>query len=122
MLVGKKEFTAADLNLEDKAFMVYIASIVSSSSDPVHSLHQVQIAQQKVDEAFIAILSEYADFLDIFSLDLTVKLQEHTGINNHVIKLIDDKPPPYGSIYSLGPVELETLKTYIKTNLINSFK
>ena len=48
-------------------------------------------------------------------------MPEHTGINDHLIDLIDDKQPPYGPIYSLGPVELETLKTYIKTNLANGF-
>ena len=31
------------------------------------------------------------------------------------------KQPPYGPIYSLGSVELETLKTYIETNLANGF-
>ena len=34
---------------------------------------------------------------------------------------MNDRQPPYGPIYSLGPVELETLKTYIETNLKNSF-
>ncbi len=43
------------------------------------------------------------------------------GINNHAIKLVDDWQPPYGAIYSLGPVELKTLKTYIKNNLANVF-
>ena len=33
----------------------------------------------------------------------------------------DDKQPPYRPIYSLGLVELETLKTYIETNLANGF-
>ena len=34
---------------------------------------------------------------------------------------MDDPQLPYGPIYNLGPVELETLKTYIKTNLANGF-
>ena len=32
-----------------------------------------------------------------------------------------DQQPSYGSIYSLGLIELETLKTYIDTNLANGF-
>ena len=48
-------------------------------------------------------------------------LPERTGINEHAIELKDSKEPPYGPIYSLGPVELKTLKTYIKTNLVNGF-
>ncbi len=43
------------------------------------------------------------------------------GINNHTIKLIDDWQPLYNPIYSLGLVELEILKIYIKTNLANGF-
>ncbi len=34
---------------------------------------------------------------------------------------MDDWQPPYGPIYSLGPVELETLKSYIENNLANGF-
>ena len=33
----------------------------------------------------------------------------------------DGKQPPYRPIYSLGPVELEILKTYIKTHLKTGF-
>ena len=65
--------------------------------------------------------AEYSDIADVFSLDLASELPEHTGINNHAIKLVDSQQPPYGPIYSLGPVELETLKTYIETNLANEF-
>ena len=42
-------------------------------------------------------------------------------MNEHAIKLEEGKQPLFGPIYSLGLVELETLKTYIKTNLANSF-
>ena len=43
------------------------------------------------------------------------------GINEHAIKLQEGKQPPYGPIYNLGPIKLNTLKTYIETNLANSF-
>ena len=46
---------------------------------------------------------------------------EHTRINDYPINLLDDKQPLYGLIYSLGPVKLETLKTYIKANLASGF-
>ena len=49
------------------------------------------------------------------------KLPENTGMNEHAIELEEGKQPPFGPIYSLGVVELETLKTYIKTNLANGF-
>ncbi len=46
---------------------------------------------------------------------------ENTGINEHVIKLIEDKQLPYRPINALSPVELETLKTYIETHLKTGF-
>ena len=49
------------------------------------------------------------------------ELLEHTRINDHPINLLDDKQLPYGLIYSLGLVELEILKTYIKANFACSF-
>ncbi len=74
-----------------------------------------------MDKANIKVLSEYTDFADIFIPKLAVELPEHIRINDHAIELVDDWEPPYGSIYSLGSIELETLKTYIKNNLANSF-
>ena len=50
-----------------------------------------------------------------------MELPENSGINEHVIKLIEGKQPPYGPIYSLGPVELETLKAYLETHLKTGF-
>ncbi len=50
-----------------------------------------------------------------------MELPENTGINKHAIKLIKGKQSPYGPIYALSPVELETLKAYIKTHLKTRF-
>ncbi len=50
-----------------------------------------------------------------------MELPENTGMNEHAIELIEEKQPPYGSIYALSPIELETLKIYIKTHLKTGF-
>ena len=54
-------------------------------------------------------------------MEKATELLNNTGINEHAIKLEKDKQPLFESIYSLGLMELETLKTYIKTNLANGF-
>ena len=54
-------------------------------------------------------------------MENAAELPENTGMNEHAIKLEKGKQPPFGPIYSPGPVELETLKIYIKTNLANGF-
>ncbi len=51
-----------------------------------------------------------------------MELPENTGLNEHAIELIKGKQPPYGSsIYLLSLVELETLKTYLETQLKTGF-
>lgn len=119
-LVAKKELVTAALDSDNEAFIVYIAPVISSDTI-VHLSDQAQIALLKEDEALTAILSEYIDFVDIFSLSLIVELSKHTKINDHAIMLIDDKQSSYKPIYRLKLVKLKILKTYIKTNLANSF-
>ena len=84
-------------------------------------MRRAQIAHLKADKIASKVPSEYADFADVFSSKLAIKLQEHTEINDYVIELVSDWQPPYGLIYSLGPMQLETLKAYIKNNLVNDF-
>ncbi len=74
-----------------------------------------------MDEAASEVPAEYADFADVFSLKLAAELSKHTEINDYTIKLVDDWQPPYGPIYSLRPIELETLKAYIENNLASGF-
>ncbi len=42
-------------------------------------------------------------------------------MNEYAVKLINGKQPSYGPIYTLIPIELETLKTYIETYLKTRF-
>ncbi len=120
-LIGKKEFAPAALDLEDEAFIVHVTALSVDLVDEVHPSKRAQIAHLKADEAPTKVPSKYADFADVFSPKLNAELPKHTGINDHTIELVDDWQPPYGTIYSLGPVELETLKAYIKNNLANGF-
>ena len=116
-IIDKKEFAATALNKEDETFVVYMAALSMGSN--VHPSRQAQIALLDVKK--VTISPKYTDYTNVFSPDSATELPEHTGINNHPINLIDDKQPPYGPIYSLGSIELETLKTYIETNLANGF-
>ena len=127
-LVGKKEFAAAVLDSEYEIYVVHVGSVrsnVSPSFSPlelnVHPSRRPQVSGYIAEEASMKVPAKYSDFADIFSPDLVSELPEHTGINNHVIELVDGRQPPYKPIYDLGPVELETLKAYIETNLANGF-
>ena len=95
----------------------------------MHSKRQAQIkAQSKAqvgalifDETPIAVSTEYSNYSNIFSVKYTIELPEYIEINNHTIKLEEDKRLPFGPIYNLGSIELEILKTYIEINLANNF-
>ena len=118
-IIDKKEFAAAALNADDETFVVHVAALAEPTTMPIHPSCQAQVAALTSEET--GIPTEYSDFSNVFSSDSAAELPEYTGINNHSINLLDDKQPLYGPIYSLGPVELETLKTYIETNLASGF-
>ena len=122
-LVGKKEFAAVALDPEHETYVVYIASLSSTplASLNVHPSREPQISGLIAEKALIKVSAEYSDFADVFSPHLATELLEHTEINTHAIDLEEGNQPPYGSIYSLKPVELETLKIYIENNLANGF-
>ena len=87
----------------------------------IYLAQAAQIAALKQEETLTKVPPKYVDYADIFSFDLTIELRENTGINGHAIKLEEDKQPFYEPIYSLEPVKLKTLKTYIKTHLKTGF-
>ena len=69
----------------------------------------------------VKIPDKYLDFVNNFSEKKALMLPERTELNELAINLENSKQPTYKPIYSLGPVELETLKTYIKTYLKTRF-
>ena len=123
-IINKKDFVIAALNANNKIFVVHVA-IRERERIPVYFKSQAQIEAQVgvllFNKALTKIPVEYSDYSNVFSAEYTAKLPENTGINEHVITLEEGKQQPFRPIYSLGPVELETLKAYIKTNLANSF-
>ena len=126
-LIEKKEFAAIALNPVHEIFVFYIASLSAPylSYTPlnvdVHPSYRSQISGLIAETPPTKILVRYLDFVDKFFLDLASELLEHTEINDYAIKLVYGQRSPYGLIYSLRSVELETLKAYIKTNLANVF-
>ena len=119
-IVDLKEFVIAALDIVSKTFVVHMA-IRKQEKMPVHSKKQAQVGALLFDKTLTEVLAEYSDYSDVFSAENTVELSENIGINEHAIELEKDKQPPFDPIYSLEPVELETLKIYIKTNLANGF-
>lgn len=108
---------AIPLTSEKKAVVIQMAYLKSRIS--IHLACKTQIAlliTEKID-----ISKEYSDFSNIFSKESVIVLFDHLDKNKHVIKLKLRIQLFYISIYNLGLIELETLKTYIEANLANKF-
>ena len=116
-VIKNKEYAAIVLDKCNRTFVVHVVALVELIILPIHSFYNTQIALLMNKEIFI----KYSNVLNVFSLNSAIELPEHIRINNHSINLLEDKQLFYSLIYSLKPVELEILKTYIKTNLANSF-
>ncbi len=117
--ISRKESAAAALGPDEEAFAVHAALLSLGAKILVHPAREVQIASLLAKKVIIP--AEYSNLADVFSKESAAELPERSDINEHAIDLEPGKQPPYGLIYSLGPVELETLKTYIETNLANGF-
>ena len=116
-IIDKREFVVVAPNADSKIFVVHVMALIKPTTMPIYSSYQVQVAVLISQET--GIPTEYSDFFEVFSSDSMAQLAKYTRINNHSIDLLDDKQPLYGTIYSLEPVELEMLKTYIKANLVS---
>ena len=108
------------LDINSKTFMIYMA-IQEWEKILIYFKKQVQIKAQSraqigallFNKVFTKILIKYSDYNNIFLVENTAELSENTKMNKYAIKLKEDKQLLFGPIYSLKPVELETLKTYI---------
>ena len=116
-LINKKASAKAALDEKSETFIVHMVSF--NLTPRIHPDRAAQIAFLLVEK--VRIPDKYSDFANVFSDKKTLMLPELTKLNEHAIHLENDKQPSYGPIYSLTPVELETLKTYIETHLKTGF-
>ena len=116
-IINQKKFAKPALDENVEIFVVYVSSLgLKMSILPVKKAQLVLLLTKKV-----TVPAEYLDFADVFLEKSTKVFLEGTKVNEHAIELEKGKQPSYRSIYSLGPVELKTLKTYIETSLANGF-
>lgn len=107
------------MDLDYKVLIIYIATfnISFNINDKLHPWKRAQIVHLKANEITIKVFSKYTNFAYMFSSNLAIELFKYIGINNYIIKLVDNWQFPYKPIYNLESVKLEILKAYIKNNL-----
>ena len=116
-IIDQKKFAKAVLDENVKAFVMHVSSLGLRMT--ICPAKKAQLALLLAVEVIMP--TEYLNFADVFLEKSANVLPKRTGANEHAIELEKGQQPPDGPIYSLGPVELEILKTYIKTNLLNGF-
>ena len=119
-IVDPKEFVKVALDIDSETFVVHVV-IQEREEMPVLSKKQAQVGALLFNKAPTEVPAEYSDYNNVFLAENVAELPENTGMNEYAIELEEGKQLPFSPIYSLGLVELETLKTYIETNLANGF-
>ena len=70
--------------------MVHVA-IRKREKMPVYSKKQAQVGVLLFDKASTKVPAEYSDYSNVFSAENAAELLENTRINEHAIKLEEDK-------------------------------
>ena len=116
-IINQKEFAIATLDKNVEAFMMHVSSLGLWMT--IHLARKAQLVLLLAKK--ITVPTNYSDFADVFSEKSANILPKRLRANEHAIELKKGKQLPYKPIYSLRPVELETLKIYIKIIWANGF-
>lgn len=121
-LIDKHKFLEAALSKASETFLIHMTALEGPMFImTVDLIRELLLVALDWNKAPTKLPVEYNDFANVFLSDLAIKFPDNTGINEHIIKLIEGKPLLYTPIYSLSPAEIETLKTYIETLLKTGF-
>ena len=81
----------------------------------------VELSSAEVQDSDLSLIpEEYRDLTDLFTQKEADKLPPHRPYD-HRIPLEPGTTPPFGTIYSMSPAELEILRKYIEDNLRRRF-
>jgi len=91
-----------------------------SFSPETMELSNIATHGTETDPDLSNIPPEYHEFAELFSKREAEKLPPHRPYD-HEIPLVPGAKPPFGTIYSMSPTELETLRKYVEENLAKGF-
>lgn len=88
-LLEKKKFAIVLLNLEYETFIVYIVSFsfIFPTNADIYLSYRFLITT----ETYTKIWAKYANFANIFFLNLAFELLKYIKINDYVIMLVDSQ-------------------------------
>ena len=91
-----------------------------SFSDIIPESVELSATEVSAEPDLSLIPEEYRDLMDLFTQKEADKLPPHRPYD-HQIPLEPGSAPPFGTIYSMSPAELEILRKYIEDNLRKGF-
>lgn len=103
----------------EENYLMHVVSLSLGSKMIIHPPMETQIALSVGKE--MTIPAKYLDYTNVFLKESVAELPKSSDINEYSINLEPGIQLPSSLIYSLELIELETLKTYIETNLTTSF-
>jgi hypothetical protein len=106
-LVGATAFAQACNQLEVELYIMSMTTFPNETTD-------------KEDPNLENIPAEYHDLAKLFSKNEADKMPPHKSYD-HKINLMPGMEFPFGPIYKLSPIELETLHDYVEENLKKGF-
>lgn len=89
-LINKKIFARTALDENAETFGVHVVA-PKATGITIHPFQAAQITLLLANEASTKVPSKYSDYSDVFLPDLAIELPEYTDINDHTIKLKEDK-------------------------------
>lgn len=114
-LIDQNKFAKATLEAIFKQFLAHISNLTAKII--INLVRKALIGLLLIEK--ITIPTEYLNLVDVFSKNRGEVSPKQTKANKYAIELEEGKDQLYRSIYSLEVVEFESLKPYIKTNLLN---
>jgi Reverse transcriptase (RNA-dependent DNA polymerase). len=118
--------TTPNISLVNAAAFMRAAKLPGTKTFKLHLSDHVSARSSKTstgttpDTDFSSLPEEYQDFRDVFSKTDACHLAEHRPYDLK-INLEDGTEPPLGTIYSLSPVELQTLRQFLDDHISMGF-
>ena len=81
-------FVAIALDLEYKAFIIYVVALSINLGDEIYHLKRALIAHLNADKALTKVSNKYVDFSNVFSSKLIAKISKQIKIINDIIELV----------------------------------
>lgn len=103
-LINKSIFAKAALDENSEIFIVQITTLEIPTTISFHPSQVTQVAIFWRDKTPTKISARFADYSNVYFLNLVIELYENTAMNEHVIKLLDEKQPLYKLIYAFSLV------------------